>query len=376
MAEEYESEGGALEPVSKRDSQVTAASVRTAQECRVTEVSEALTSAYQRASTLELTDEEAAALMAPFPDDAVSIRPHDGLIYIEHIEISDRLNHIFRPGQWCLIRRREWYDQNSSCVYGEYVLVIRGCYVGESVGGHPFVAKNPKTNYSDALEATAAEALRRIAGKRLSCGSQVWRRSYADRWVRENAESYEGRDHQGRAKTLWRRKGGQKPPPAANGQPKEEPLKTIPEKDVTDARKMIMNRGMSEKLASEFYGVSSLDKLPDIHAEDLFAKIRACYKPFMSLEVQNVVSQTVAWLQGPPEPTVDEVNEAVEKLASLPLPAEVRQARFWAIKTALLKAGYQYDASKRVFHHPSPPPQEQQPGEPTETAPAEQEGGQ
>jgi hypothetical protein len=44
------------------------------------------------------------------------------------------------------------------------------------------VAKNPKTNYSDALESTAAEALRRIAGKRLSCGSQVWDPEYARTW--------------------------------------------------------------------------------------------------------------------------------------------------------------------------------------------------
>jgi hypothetical protein len=67
-------------------------------------------------------------------------------------------------------------------MYGEYVLLIRGCVIGESVGGHPYVAKNPKTNYSDALESTSAEALRRIAGKRLSCGSQVWDPEYARTW--------------------------------------------------------------------------------------------------------------------------------------------------------------------------------------------------
>lgn len=153
----------------------------TPQQMRVMEVSQALEPAYARASTLELTDGEIDQLMAPFPDGIVDIRPHDGLIYISHIHISNRLNRIFKPGKWSLICRRHWLE--GSTMYGEYVLLIRGCFVGESIGGHPYVASNPKTNYSDALEATAGEALRRICGKRLSCGSQVWEPDYAKHWV-------------------------------------------------------------------------------------------------------------------------------------------------------------------------------------------------
>lgn len=155
--------------------------VKTAQELRVVEVSEALAPAYAKASTLELTDAEIEQLTAPFPDEMVEIRPHDGLIYIPHIHISDRLNKVFRPGRWALVCRRHWLE--GSTMYGEYILLIKGCFVGESVGGHPYVANNPKTNYSDTLESTAAEALRRIAGKRLSCGSQVWNPEYARQWV-------------------------------------------------------------------------------------------------------------------------------------------------------------------------------------------------
>lgn len=160
----------------------------TAQEMRVVEVTQALEPAYAKASTLEMTDEELAALMEPFPDDAVEIRPHDGLIYIPHIMVSNRLNKVFKPGKWALIRRREWYDTASNVIYGEYVLLIRGCYVGESIGGHPYIKNNPKSNYSDALEATAAEALRRIAGKRLSCGDQVWQPDYARQWCAKFSE--------------------------------------------------------------------------------------------------------------------------------------------------------------------------------------------
>lgn len=151
------------------------------QQLRTVEVSQALEPAYAKASQLELTDAEIAALTEPFPDNAIEIRPHDGLIYIPHIEISNRLNKVLKPGKWALVCRRHWLE--NSVMYGEHVLLIRGCFVGESVGGHPYVASNPKTNYSDSLESTAAEALRRICGKRLSCGSQVWVPEYARQWV-------------------------------------------------------------------------------------------------------------------------------------------------------------------------------------------------
>lgn len=157
----------------------------TSQQMRVIEVATALEPAYAKASTLELSDDEIEALMAPFPDNIVEIRPHDGLIYIPHIHISNRLNMIFKPGKWALVCRRHWLEGN--IMYGEYVLLIRGCFVGESIGGHQYVSTNAKMNFSDALESTAAEALRRICGKRLSCGSQLWEPEYARQWQSRHA---------------------------------------------------------------------------------------------------------------------------------------------------------------------------------------------
>lgn len=173
----------------------------TAQQARVVEVTDALAPAYQKASTLDMTDAEIDALMAPFPDNMIEIRPHDGLIYLPHIHISDRLNKVFKPGKWALVCRRHWLE--GVTMYGEYVMLIRGCYVGESVGGHPYQPNNPKTNYSDTLESTAAEALRRIAGKRLSCGSQVWNPEYARQWC----EKFAGRGADGK----WFKRSGPSP---------------------------------------------------------------------------------------------------------------------------------------------------------------------
>jgi len=184
----------------------TVAPAMSAQQARVQEVTDALAPAYLKASTLELSDAEIEALQAIFPDSAVEIRPHDGLIWIPHIHISNRLNKVFRPGKWATICRRHWVDRQTivpkvkgeapydiSTMYGEYVLVVRGCFVGESIGGHPYQPNNPKTNFSDALESTRAEALRRICGKTLGCGSQVWDPSYSREWVQKYAFQQHGK---------------------------------------------------------------------------------------------------------------------------------------------------------------------------------------
>ncbi len=173
--------------------------VLTAAQARVEEVNAALAAAYEQASTLDLTEAEAARLMERFPDDAVEIRPHDGLLYLPHILIRRRLNEVFTPGKWSLIRRREWTQGNT--IYGEYVLVIRGAFIGETIGGHEYVPTNPKVNYSDALESTAAEALRRIAAKLLSCGDQVWDPGYCRAFLRAWGEQYRDRDN----KVKWRK---------------------------------------------------------------------------------------------------------------------------------------------------------------------------
>lgn len=163
----------------------------TAVQNRIGEVSEALIPAYQKASTLELTDSEVAALTADFPDCDVEIKPHDGLLYIPHIAISDRLCEVFRPGKWCMVRRREWLEGNR--IYAEWVLLIRGCLIGESVGAMDYHPNNPKMNYSDALEGTRGECIRRIAAKELKCGSQVWRPAYCRQWMAKNAAQVHGK---------------------------------------------------------------------------------------------------------------------------------------------------------------------------------------
>src|SRR6516162_10600060 len=65
--------------------------------------------AYEQTSNLSLTEEEAARLREPFPDDAIEILP-TGEIYVPHIFIRERLTQVLGPGQWamvCIEQRRE-----------------------------------------------------------------------------------------------------------------------------------------------------------------------------------------------------------------------------------------------------------------------------
>jgi len=172
---------------------------------RQEEMSPSLTSAYNMAGTLKLTAEEAAACLAPFDDEQIAIRPHDGLLYIPHIHVSNRLTQVLGPGQWVMVRR--WERIEGSTIYAEWVLIARGCLIGEAVGAQEYHASNPKHNYSDALEGTRGEALRRICGKgSLSIGAQVWDPNFCDRWVALYAEAYWTNDRRGQRVKMWRRK--------------------------------------------------------------------------------------------------------------------------------------------------------------------------
>lgn len=140
---------------------------------------------YERASQLDLTPEECEKLQADFPDDA--FRPgaagKENLIYIEHASLRDRLNEVFRPGQWSIIPRNRWNEVNGNgiTVYVEAMLVIRGCFVAEAVGDMTFYPHNNATNIGDAIEGAKTQALRRCA-KELGIGLQAWKKGWCEGW--------------------------------------------------------------------------------------------------------------------------------------------------------------------------------------------------
>lgn len=285
---------------------------KTAQELRVSEVGDALAPAYQKASTLELTDEEIEALTKRFPDECVEIRPHDGLIYIPHIFIRQRLNQVFRPGKWATICRRHWLEGNT--MYGEYVLLVRGCFVGEAIGGHPYQPNNPKTNYSDTLEATASEAIRRIAGKQLGCGSQVWEPEYARSWVAKHASQHNGK---------WVRhfSGDTRPTPPAPKRAPEPASPPAPKPAPTDdqRKRMIADFEPSRQLATEYF-----QKLGWLMPNEALEDLPLRFVPAMQSEMRNLGVKIADFGSGgqatEPYPAHDEAPTAKAKPAKKDAP--------------------------------------------------------
>lgn len=161
---------------------------------------------YERASQLNLTEDEMRRLQADFPDSA--FRPgaggKDNLIYIEHAYLRDRLNEVFGPGQWSIIPRSRWSEdfvtskgKKGVRIYVEAMLCVRGCFVGEAIGDMDYY-KNDATNYGDAVEGAKTAALRRCA-KELGIGLQAWKKEWCDGW--------------------WKRRNAPKPKPEPVDQP-------------------------------------------------------------------------------------------------------------------------------------------------------------
>jgi hypothetical protein len=153
---------------------------------RTEHVGALLASAYQKASDLKITREESKKLREDFPDSAVEIRPFDGIVYISHMALRERLWEVFGCGHVAEICRERFMRQDTNEVAVDLVLMIRGAFVAEGVGTAKYIASNAKTSFGDVVESAWSEALRRCC-KKFGVGTQVWRPGYIREWLAANA---------------------------------------------------------------------------------------------------------------------------------------------------------------------------------------------
>jgi hypothetical protein len=158
---------------------------------RTEHVGKLLGEAYKGASTLKLKPDEIKKLTADFPDDVVEIRP-DGLIFVPHMALRDRLSEVFGPLSVAEICRERMIRTDSDEIAVDLVLMIRGVFAAEAIGTAKYYRNNPKTSFGDVVESAWSEALRRCA-KKISCGTAVWRPDYVRRWLAQNAVQQNGR---------------------------------------------------------------------------------------------------------------------------------------------------------------------------------------
>lgn len=167
----------------------------TAAQAKIEAVANLTATAYSKASELRLTQEESAALLAPFQDS--DFQPgaagKESLIYIQHSALRDRFTKVLGLGQWALIARSRWAQEDRDCtlVFVEAMLMIRGCFVSEAIGDMAFWPKNKSTNYGDAVEGATTQAFRRCA-KHFGVGLQAWDKDWCNGWWERRNAGREG----------------------------------------------------------------------------------------------------------------------------------------------------------------------------------------
>lgn len=159
---------------------------------RIEHVGKLLGTAYEGASMLKLTASESKKLREDFPDTDVEIRPHDGIIYISHMSLRERLWNVFGPCSVAEICRERFFRPETSEVAVDLVLLVRGVMVAEGIGTAKYFANNAKTSFGDAVESAWSDALRRCC-KKIGVGTQVWRPAYIRGWMLEHAVEFQSK---------------------------------------------------------------------------------------------------------------------------------------------------------------------------------------
>jgi hypothetical protein len=151
-----------------------------------------LSGAYAGASTLKLKPNEVKDLTEPFPDEDVEIRSFDGIIYISHMLLRERLWKVFGPTEVSEILRERAMSPETNEILVDLVLMARGKFLAEAIGTAKWFPNNQKQSKGDAIESAWSEAFRRCA-KRIGLGTQVWRPQYIREWLEKNAINQGGK---------------------------------------------------------------------------------------------------------------------------------------------------------------------------------------
>ena len=165
-----------------------------AKQLRTEHIGALLGEAYKGASQLKLNKDEQKKLREDFPDAEIEIRSHDGIIYIGHMALRERLWAVFGPGAVAEICRERFMRNDANEIAVDLVLMIRGNFVAEAVGTAKYFPNNPKMTFGDVVESAWSEALRRCC-KKFGVGTQVWRPAYIRDWLEKNATQFGGRWH-------------------------------------------------------------------------------------------------------------------------------------------------------------------------------------
>jgi genome maintenance protein MGM101 len=154
------------------------------------------------ASTVPVTDDQAAILAEDIPDDDLEIKP-TGEVYASQVRFRNVLNRAFKPMGWALVPLSPpTIQKEDKTIVQEWALYVGGRYVSRSWGSADYQPANDRMDWSDALEAAKSNALTRCC-KDLGIAEKCWSRKFLDNWIAKNAVKVWV---EGKPRPFWRHK--------------------------------------------------------------------------------------------------------------------------------------------------------------------------
>ena len=161
-------------------------------------------------SEVKITEVQIKALQEPIKESEISLRP-DGIVYPSQIYVRNRLNDIFKPGRWALMRTNIHIDKSTNKVFFDGVLFINGSFIAQAIGENQYHPNNPMDSWAVALEGAKSDSLKRCC-KDLGLFKELWDGKFVKDWLDKNAIQVWTKNptKQGdKPKPLWRRKTDQ-----------------------------------------------------------------------------------------------------------------------------------------------------------------------
>lgn len=146
---------------------------------------------------VKLTEKEELELSTAVNPADVLIKP-TGQPYLPHRVYTAWFNRAFGRLGWTMVPKAEptkgqlvkdadsEKEKNRQLVLVPYALHVHGAPVAFAWGEQEYSESNAEQTFGDAVEATVANALRRVA-KRMGVGLELWDRDWLEDWKRKNA---------------------------------------------------------------------------------------------------------------------------------------------------------------------------------------------
>lgn len=203
---------------------------------------------------VQLSAEAEAELAKPVSLDDVLVKP-DGIAYLPHAKYTAWFNRAFGRFGWAIVPKAKPVKAQTPhgfLIVVPYVLYVHQRPVAFAQGEQEWQEGNKKQSYGDAVEATVASGLRRLA-KRIGVGLELWDKAFLRRFLEERCHPVETQYG-----TKWRLKtepplpeesNSRKPAARPAARPAEAP-KALPPAGADHQQDEVITQAQRQRLAT------------------------------------------------------------------------------------------------------------------------------